>query len=444
MINPRAGDILKGGLYTSGTLIQKVLGDSRTPYSYGFPRFVSPFPDYSAFGNISTRNASPVLDVSAWISASKDSAREMMIEREMLLKNTGQDPLTSTQIGNNYNIDALYSFLQFINDDYSVITGDLSIARNIGLFSADYLSLHGQYVLWTPSVPGISLDATFAGLLTGPVIQPYSPEQIGIASFIRNERLAKNTKDNATRVLQAVKTGTSTGNLELDIAAQTVKAQLASQIALDQSIPIIGNKNLDTAATLDTSGVRAQQLAVLAVQQFIDIPVEKLDDAKVAKLANLLQYWKENYPTVELLKQFNPQLTDAQFNKSWKGIPNAPLVNVRITQRLKPMPKLGFFAKYGQFIGLGLMLIPGAQGFAAVALTAASIINTTQTQLAVKRFKNSFEVPTSFFEPQYKPVPFFIVLPIDEAQAAVKQPWYVPMLSYKFRDESGGLYNPFK
>lgn len=425
MINPQASDIF-AQVDIKGLLSNLAKNSVSGYFNYGtltyLPVFSNPTIAPIQINKQYGRGQVPeYFDFSGWLQAANDSAREMMLERTQRLQLSGNDPLTAQQVSRNYGIDKFYSLYQFINDDYAVMMGNPNLAIDVRNVMLGTQSL-GNIVAWS---------------LAGPPIVPYSQEERGAAEFVRNGRLAILRAAQAKVVVQAVQSGQSTGNAEYDLAVASVKKDLTNSIAADQTLPVIGQTNVNIAATLDPQ--RITDLARQSIQGIANQTV-RFTDAQIAFIANLLDYWKKNTPTVELRPQDNPQLPAGAFLANWANQKNPPLVNVRVTPKLKPMPTLGFWGKYGAIVGLVVSLIPG---LGVIGIAASQVIKA-QTKMSIQQFKNAWEVPTSYFEPSYKPEPFFIVLNLAQAQAAIKQPWYVPMLSYKVRDESGGLYNPFK
>jgi len=174
--------------------------------------------------------------------------------------------------------------------------------------------------------------------------------------------------------------------------------------------------------------------------------------------ANNYNYWRENYPTVDLRPEDNrlidprmlrtPYDSDKCFTFNYQGkvlyghadsfkvsplqigasrCPGTPVVSIRVTPRQRPIPKLGFFAA-NRWIGSIVSVIP----FVGQAL---SLIISQAAASQLKSFAARWRVIPDDFSPQYYPRAFYVILPLDKAQVAVVQPWYVPALNQQFQDD---------
>jgi hypothetical protein len=194
--------------------------------------------------------------------------------------------------------------------------------------------------------------------------------------------------------------------------------------------------------------------------------------------ANLI-LWRAIYPKVEILASENPNFDPKLLANTWDGnafgvvsngqnvfgygtreqvsqIPatyrprmliDPPLVLVTITPRAKPIPELGFVGT-NKWLGAILSVIPVVGTYLSLAWGAAQLI--AQMEYAnevndiitnIRSHASDVEVskwamPSSAFEPQYMPQPFPIVLPLDAAQFAVREPWYAPSLNEWFTLEA--------
>ncbi len=169
--------------------------------------------------------------------------------------------------------------------------------------------------------------------------------------------------------------------------------------------------------------------------------------------ARSYDYWMQNYPKAELRNDDNqnvdPKLLNTVFllsncliyeyagkavyghkqtvgSLAMHGQPclSPPLVNLRITPRQKPIPKLGFIGS-NPWLSKVVGIIPFVGWIASTALSAAS----SQQQ---RNFAKSWQIPVDAFSPQYYPKAFWVILPLDKAQTVLKQPWYLPAMHADF------------
>jgi len=337
-----------------------------------------------------------------YLRAAQASAREMMLERDELRKLAGWRPLSSLEKKYLTWLDTGHSLRLFVNQDFN---------EQRGLLPPSKLS-------------GLTLDDP----------QPYTPEEIDVASYLRAERIAERRRQLAALI----------GSGQAGIYSDAVTDLLDNPIALDPLYPVIGPENRDIAAEQDPT-----RRALLAMRQARDIDLQALavETQKLENAGQVRRYWEGNYPTVELRAEDNPQIDPALLVRDWwsnaypvEVLWSPPTVKVWVTPRTKPLPNMNWLG------GIGGSILSTVLGFIPVIGTAASFA-VSQAQ---KGIQNKFVsaalngLPQSVFAPQYYPEPFFIALPLDEAQAAVKDPSFVPALAWRFRDQTGGLANPFQ
>lgn len=138
-------------------------------------------------------------------------------------------------------------------------------------------------------------------------------------------------------------------------------------------------------------------------------------------------YWKENFPAVRLVPAQNPGLRPAELTTPWPGPGLAPLVMVQITPRQRPLPEKSWLSE-NSWLGLVVSAIPFVGGIIAAGLSF-------ETNAELKKWAGAWKPNNSEFAPQFYPKPFQVPLPLDRAQIAVRQPWYVVALVDQFAEE---------
>jgi len=145
-----------------------------------------------------------------------------------------------------------------------------------------------------------------------------------------------------------------------------------------------------------------------------------------------IAFWRNVYPSVELRATDNVGVDFRLLTMPWSvNYGNPPLVFVMVTPRKKDLPKTtGLLQTVGMFAPI-LSIIPVVGTVLSIALTVASSVDHAE------RIKNFIGAATSVtaseFEPQFYPRPFPVLLPLDEAQVAVEQPWMLPALWHDFK-----------
>lgn len=206
--------------------------------------------------------------------------------------------------------------------------------------------------------------------------------------------------------------------------AKTTQLDIDPNVKREANLPVMGGNVLTQQQEAQRQLDIAAQATALATYSGAQ---QEAENAAVHQAADL-NYWKANYPTVTIRPEDNPQLPRQMLYAEWPmNKPGAPLVNVEVTPRAKPMPEMGFLAK-NPWVGAVASIIPVVGQVAAIGITIGS-------QLQAKDYQNSFNVEADQFKPQYQPKPFYVVLPLDQAQLAVKQPWYIEPLVMNFLED---------
>lgn len=148
--------------------------------------------------------------------------------------------------------------------------------------------------------------------------------------------------------------------------------------------------------------------------------------------ANNLDYWRGVYPAVELRAIDNPGVDYRLFTMPWQDVwGNPPLVFLYVTPRKKELPKTGGILQDVAVFAPLIALIPVVGQVAAIALTVAS---AADQQGKIQKFLGAMGTITNTeFEPQYYPEPFPVLLPLDWAQLAAREPWRLPSLWDAFK-----------
>lgn len=155
----------------------------------------------------------------------------------------------------------------------------------------------------------------------------------------------------------------------------------------------------------------------------IDVQAEQAETAH----ANNLEYWKTIYPKAELRAIDNPGVDYRLFGMPWQQLwGNPPLVFLNVTPRKKELPKTSGALQTAALFAPVIALIPFVGTVAAIALSVAS---AADQKGRISKFLGAMaSVTASQFEPQYYPEPFPVLLPLDWAQLAVRDPWRLPSL----------------
>jgi len=151
-----------------------------------------------------------------------------------------------------------------------------------------------------------------------------------------------------------------------------------------------------------------------------------------------LEYWKRNFPGAFLNLDQNRHLEARVLRTPWDAekMGLAPLVNVEIIPKNKPLPKPGFLAKnswVGSIASAAAGTIPVVGAYAAVVVAAGFVVATA---VEMKKWSDAMSaIPPEVFSPQYYPKPFTVPLPLDRAQKLVRQPWLASLMVQQFFSE---------
>lgn len=286
-------------------------------------------------------------------------------------------------------------------------------------------------------------------------IVPYSPDRL---AQIKVEQAIITQKNLDDQTIQALANAGADPSLIRDVSRATatdpvvraVGNQIVDVAIPHQDVPDLGLRG-DLSLPVMPGNEMTPEQTIQTIKDYVagrifDLP-ENYRPAVQSAIKELAQsrdyyYWKSIYPTVEFIASDNPRISATMWATPWptnsRTLP--PLVLVKVTPRQKPIPEPGFLAKYGSWIGLALSVIPIA-GWAAgatlaigtrIVLTGIQFALTAATSADLQSYVKAWTRPLSAFEPQYFPHPFDCVLPLNQAQIAVQQPWYCPMLVMRF------------
>ena len=210
---------------------------------------------------------------------------------------------------------------------------------------------------------------------------------------------------------------------------------ISTGVKSDPSLPGSASNTQDRAASVSRTAAQAVALVDSYPENYL---TAKQALAKVAQETIDANYWRDNYPRVEILAAFNPALTAQDIATPWpadRGL--APLVNVTFTPRIKPDPTKDFLAKnpwLAQAFGIVAIVIPVVGPIISAGLSY-------ETNRELQKWAGDWKPSTDQFAPQYAPPhgyggqPFNLPMPLDRAQIMVKQPWYAPAMVNQFADE---------
>ncbi len=174
-----------------------------------------------------------------------------------------------------------------------------------------------------------------------------------------------------------------------------------------------------------------QQAQAVAHENPLLYRVEEQREAADQALAEDIAYWKTIYPDVKLQAEDNPGVDFRLLTQPWQAAwGNPPLVFLRVTPRKKQLPKTSSWLQTLGSVAPILSIIPVVGAVLAIAVSVAS---AADQQSRIKRFiAAATSITATAFEPQYYPDTFPVLLPLDEAQVAVEQPWLLPRLHRQF------------
>lgn len=170
----------------------------------------------------------------------------------------------------------------------------------------------------------------------------------------------------------------------------------------------------------------------VAYQNPLLYQIDAQADQAATAFANNLEFWKGVYPKVELRAIDNPGVDYRLFDMPWQSAwGNPPLVFVNVTPRSKPLPETSGALQTAALFAPVVALIPVVGTIAAIAL---SVTAAADQKGRISKFLGAMaSVTNSEFEPQYYPQPFPVLLPLDWAQLAVREPWRLPSLWDAFK-----------
>lgn len=295
------------------------------------------------------------------------SAEMMALERREWREFTGRRPLSSTEQDHAWRHDVILSASQFAVDD---------VAEEYGLITRP--------------------------LLPGQDVQPYNFRDL-IAGYARvGDRIQAKRAAYEKQLAEEVETALGGG--PVTDAAAVVIEELQRAIKADPFAPA-DPSNVNQLATLDPAR-REYILAKVAGDQ-------ESHDAKVATAANtwtgnVIHWWQENGPTVEMYRDDNANL-------------GATELFVRVRAQEKPKPKPGKWLKWGGLISF-------AAGFIPVVGNIVSFALSTSYKQSVKAFlANAASPGGGIFEPQYDPPTLVFNLPGDLAAGLLDEPELLPI-----------------
>ncbi len=178
-------------------------------------------------------------------------------------------------------------------------------------------------------------------------------------------------------------------------------------------------------------GLMWQQAREVAYENPLLYRIQEQEEAADLALANNVAYWKTVYPDVKLKAEDNPGVDFRLLTQPWQvAWGNPPLVFLAVTPRKKELPKLGGWSSTLGMLAPVLAIIPVVGTVLAIV---ASVVAASDQQSKIKRFiAAASSITATAFEPQFYPETFPVLLPLDEAQRAMAEPWFVPMLHKEF------------
>lgn len=355
--------------------------------------------------------------------------------------------------------DIAISRKQFIQDDQDVANNQVPptiIYKTLDGYHAFSDADIQEYNLQKQIVELKKLEEAAIGRLPGGTT---AAQALAISKTMATDPLGRLVAGDIASSAYLSLTGTSQGSVMDELAHRSAASSpLVNQarFAIDPSIraridlPV----GVDNVLSQQDELLRQSRLAsTIAAQSPVNYRRTQISEEAQRITASNYDYWQNNYPKVELLPDDNqnvdPKLLTLPYvrtnclsfvhgsttvfghistvgNRVAYGTPcqSPPLVNMRITPRIKPKPKLGFFGSVPW-----LAKIAGIIPFVGWILSTAISSASTSQQ---KHFARSWQIPSDAFSPQYEPKAFWVILPLDKAQVAIKQPWYLPAMYADF------------
>lgn len=355
-------------------------------------------------------------------SAALASALEMMRERNLRLRAAGKQPLIPLQSGKEkfdspytkqYEQDVILSYKQLANDRANLAAGKpLTL-----LYSKD-------------GIPTFTPDRIKQRRFEESLIDQKEKDKALVKELLQetgNEYLAlvvsqKTATDPLTQMVAQSQTQTALGIKEQALPQLNIKGQL--DLPSDLGSGGMNYMDSEQQLILIRNVARGQiEGAPEYYRKRIQLESEDLRGARD------YAFFKDpdNRPKVQIIPSHNPELDPYTLRTPWKNGGQAsrlpPIVRVTVTPAKKPLPSQGLASALG-FAGA----IVGA--FVPVLGVALAVASAAEAQSVAK----SFKVELDMFRPQYYPQPFDVVLPLDQAQMAVAEPWYVPALAKRFQE----------
>jgi len=160
--------------------------------------------------------------------------------------------------------------------------------------------------------------------------------------------------------------------------------------------------------------------------------IEAQKEAAETAYANDVEKWKGQFPNVELRATDNPETDFRLLTMPWSvAYGNPPLVFLNVMPRKKALPSTSGWLQTVSMFAPIIAAIPVVGAVLAIAVQVASAADQAGK---IKEFiAAATSITVTEFEPQYYPHEFPVLLPLDEAQAAVAAPWLLPKLWNDFK-----------
>jgi hypothetical protein len=295
---------------------------------------------------------------------------------------------------------------------------DIALAKSLGrLKTADQLALDEIIRVYGPGRTAANISAKLA-------TNPYAARFV--QAYLDAQLPAANVQ---------IQIAEDDGGVVVTSAPPAAIGDISQGVKRDPSLPASSSNTQTYDEAIARAARQASQVVALYPEEYLK------DDAAAAKQQAELRdffYWKANFPTVQILAEYNPAFNAGELNTPWdyaRG--NAPLVNVTFTPRIKPPPEKSFLAKnplLSQVLGIVALAIP-----AVGPVISAGISYETNREL--RTWAQSWQPNSDEFAPQYAPPnghggePFNVPMPLDRAQIMLREPWYGPAMVDQFAEE---------
>lgn len=386
--------------------------------------------------------------------------------RAAKLRNTGQPPLTPQDQYAFYIMDYPTSFYSFKKDDEDEeanveLTQPFITPDGYHPYSPDQITqaqLESNLAAVQQTEQASLQAAIDAGKLN-------ATQALAVSQAMPTDPLGKSITQALTTEIVASGAGISQGGTLDNLASRvlagpTDAAKAAALLPVDPNVKARADMptGLDNVLTQSDQAKAVAQLGNQIYQQTADsYRTSELPVIEQTRQVNDYNYWTANYPTVEMKPEDNPNTdpnllklpyngdcwsfsykgnvvygrsTSLPFNPAARGgtkCTGAPLTLIRVTPRQKPIPKLGWLAS-NPWLSTVVSVIPIVGQYVGIILKIASASQ-------IKNYAMAWQTPVDAFQPQYYPQAFFVILPLDRAQVAVSQPWFVPYLHKQFQSQ---------